>query len=77
MFSLSPQAVKGMLANPNEPVSNLSYFHCIESVMENSKVGRAMTLSAAERASITTTSRQMETSRDGEMGGRAERDLPG
>uniref|UniRef100_A0A8C7V7N7 Talin 2a n=1 Tax=Oncorhynchus mykiss TaxID=8022 RepID=A0A8C7V7N7_ONCMY len=37
------EAVKGMLANPNEPVSNLSYFHCIES---------------------------METSRDGEMGGR-------
>uniref|UniRef100_A0A8C7DHV9 Talin 2a n=1 Tax=Oncorhynchus kisutch TaxID=8019 RepID=A0A8C7DHV9_ONCKI len=32
------EAVKGMLANPNEPVSNLSYFHCIESVMENSKV---------------------------------------
>uniref|UniRef100_A0A8C7F6C4 Talin-2 n=1 Tax=Oncorhynchus kisutch TaxID=8019 RepID=A0A8C7F6C4_ONCKI len=31
------EAVKGMLANPNEPVSNLSYFHCIESVMENSK----------------------------------------
>uniref|UniRef100_A0A4W5MJ08 Uncharacterized protein n=1 Tax=Hucho hucho TaxID=62062 RepID=A0A4W5MJ08_9TELE len=38
MFSLSSQAVKGMLANPNEPVSNLSYFDCIESVMENSKV---------------------------------------
>ncbi|XP_029623765.1 talin-2 isoform X1 [Salmo trutta] len=32
------EAVKGMLANPNEPVSNLSYFDCIESVMENSKV---------------------------------------
>lgn len=63
-----------MLANPNEPVSNLSYFDCIESVMENSKVGRTTTLSAAERASITTTSRQMETSRDGEMGGRAERE---
>uniref|UniRef100_A0A4W5Q445 Talin 2a n=1 Tax=Hucho hucho TaxID=62062 RepID=A0A4W5Q445_9TELE len=31
------EAVKGMLANPNEPVSNLSYFDCIESVMENSK----------------------------------------
>uniref|UniRef100_A0A674EI82 Talin 2a n=1 Tax=Salmo trutta TaxID=8032 RepID=A0A674EI82_SALTR len=30
-------------------------------------------LAAAARASITTTSRQMETSRDGEMGGRAER----
>uniref|UniRef100_A0A669BMU5 Talin 2a n=1 Tax=Oreochromis niloticus TaxID=8128 RepID=A0A669BMU5_ORENI len=29
---------KGMLDNPNEPVSDLSYFDCIESVMENSKV---------------------------------------
>lgn len=28
-----------MLDNPNEPVSDLSYFECIESVMENSKVG--------------------------------------
>lgn len=27
-----------MLENPNEPVSDLSYFDCIESVMENSKV---------------------------------------
>lgn len=32
------QAVRGMLENPNEPVSDLSYFDCIESVMENSKV---------------------------------------
>ncbi|KAJ8344556.1 hypothetical protein SKAU_G00318850 [Synaphobranchus kaupii] len=32
------EAVKGMLNNPNEPVSDLSYFDCIESVMENSKV---------------------------------------
>uniref|UniRef100_A0A8C9TAI5 Talin 2b n=1 Tax=Scleropages formosus TaxID=113540 RepID=A0A8C9TAI5_SCLFO len=33
----------GMLDNPNEPVSDLSYFDCIESVMENSKVlGEAM-----------------------------------
>uniref|UniRef100_A0A8C1TTH8 Talin 2 n=1 Tax=Cyprinus carpio TaxID=7962 RepID=A0A8C1TTH8_CYPCA len=31
-------AVRGMLDNPNEPVSDLSYFDCIESVMENSKV---------------------------------------
>lgn len=30
-----------MLDNPSEPVSDLSYFDCIESVMENSKVGRA------------------------------------
>lgn len=28
-----------MLHNPNEPVSDLSYFDCIESVMGNSKVG--------------------------------------
>uniref|UniRef100_A0A673J260 Talin-2-like n=1 Tax=Sinocyclocheilus rhinocerous TaxID=307959 RepID=A0A673J260_9TELE len=32
------EAVRGMLDNPNEPVSDLSYFDCIESVMENSKV---------------------------------------
>ncbi|XP_019610915.1 talin-2 isoform X1 [Rhinolophus sinicus] len=32
------ETVKGMLGNPNEPVSDLSYFDCIESVMENSKV---------------------------------------
>ena len=31
------QAVRGLLDNPNEPVSDLSYFDCIESVMENSK----------------------------------------
>ncbi|MGH0128138.1 UNVERIFIED_CONTAM: hypothetical protein FKN15_033579 [Acipenser sinensis] len=34
----SVHTVKGMLDNPNEPVSDLSYFDCIESVMENSKV---------------------------------------
>ncbi|XP_022596924.1 talin-2 [Seriola dumerili] len=32
------EAVRGMLDNPNEPISDLSYFDCIESVMENSKV---------------------------------------
>lgn len=32
------QAVRGLLENPNEPVNELSYFDCIESVMENSKV---------------------------------------
>ncbi|KAL2093030.1 hypothetical protein ACEWY4_010342 [Coilia grayii] len=32
------EAVRGLLDNPNEPVSDLSYFDCIESVMENSKV---------------------------------------
>uniref|UniRef100_A0A8D0LAS3 Talin 2 n=1 Tax=Sphenodon punctatus TaxID=8508 RepID=A0A8D0LAS3_SPHPU len=37
------ETVKGMLDNPNEPVSDLSYFDCIEGVMENSKVlGEAM-----------------------------------
>ncbi|KAJ3593552.1 hypothetical protein NHX12_005886 [Muraenolepis orangiensis] len=32
------EAVRGLLDSPNEPVNSLSYFHCIESVMENSKV---------------------------------------
>uniref|UniRef100_UPI0037E8C7CA talin-2 isoform X1 n=1 Tax=Semicossyphus pulcher TaxID=241346 RepID=UPI0037E8C7CA len=32
------EAVRGLLENPNEPVNELSYFDCIESVMENSKV---------------------------------------
>uniref|UniRef100_A0A674EJY1 Talin 2 n=1 Tax=Salmo trutta TaxID=8032 RepID=A0A674EJY1_SALTR len=32
------EAVRGLLDNPSEPVSELSYFDCIESVMENSKV---------------------------------------
>ncbi|XP_051918774.1 talin-2a isoform X2 [Hippocampus zosterae] len=32
------EAVRGMLDNPNEPINDLSYFDCIESVMENSKV---------------------------------------
>uniref|UniRef100_A0A8D2LR32 Talin 2 n=1 Tax=Varanus komodoensis TaxID=61221 RepID=A0A8D2LR32_VARKO len=37
------ETVKEMLENPNEPVSDLSYFDCIEGVMENSKVlGEAM-----------------------------------
>ncbi|XP_069480588.1 talin-2 isoform X7 [Ambystoma mexicanum] len=37
------ETVKGMLDNPNEPVSDLSYFDCIESVMENSKdLGESM-----------------------------------
>uniref|UniRef100_A0A8C2WQL3 Talin 2 n=1 Tax=Cyclopterus lumpus TaxID=8103 RepID=A0A8C2WQL3_CYCLU len=31
------EAVRGLLDNPNEPVNELSYFECIESVMENSK----------------------------------------
>uniref|UniRef100_A0A3P9ACI2 Talin 2a n=1 Tax=Esox lucius TaxID=8010 RepID=A0A3P9ACI2_ESOLU len=32
------EAVRGLLDTPGEPVSELSYFDCIESVMENSKV---------------------------------------
>uniref|UniRef100_A0AAR2LJB0 Talin 2a n=1 Tax=Pygocentrus nattereri TaxID=42514 RepID=A0AAR2LJB0_PYGNA len=32
------EAVRGLLDNPNEPVNDLSYFDCIESVMESSKV---------------------------------------
>uniref|UniRef100_A0A3P9IFU3 Talin 2b n=1 Tax=Oryzias latipes TaxID=8090 RepID=A0A3P9IFU3_ORYLA len=32
------EAVRGLLDNPNEPINELSYFDCIESVMENSKV---------------------------------------
>lgn len=35
---LSFQTVKEMLENPSEPVSDQSYFDCIEGVMENSKV---------------------------------------
>uniref|UniRef100_A0A4W3IZV0 Talin 1 n=1 Tax=Callorhinchus milii TaxID=7868 RepID=A0A4W3IZV0_CALMI len=38
------ETVKGMLDNPTEAVNDLSYFDCIDSVMENSKVlGEAMT----------------------------------
>lgn len=37
-ISFCAQAVRGLLDNPNEPVNELSYFDCIESVMENSKV---------------------------------------
>ena len=32
------QSVRGMLENPTEAVTDLSYFDCIDSVMENSKV---------------------------------------
>ncbi|XP_067841068.1 talin-1 isoform X2 [Heptranchias perlo] len=38
------ETVRGMLDNPTEAVNDLSYFDCIDSVMENSKVlGEAMT----------------------------------
>lgn len=36
------QSVRGMLENPTEAVSELSYFDCIDSVMENSKVELAL-----------------------------------
>ncbi|XP_032870789.1 talin-2 isoform X1 [Amblyraja radiata] len=37
------ETVMGMLETPNDPVSDFSYFDCIDSVMENSKVlGEAM-----------------------------------
>nr|XP_061812210.1 talin-2-like [Nerophis lumbriciformis] len=32
------EAVRGLLDNPSEPINELSYFDCIESVMENSKI---------------------------------------
>lgn len=32
------QSVKGMLENPTEAVNELSFFECIDGVMENSKV---------------------------------------
>lgn len=35
---VSLQSVRGMLENPTEAVNELSYFDCIDSVMENSKV---------------------------------------
>lgn len=37
-LSVCGQAVRGLLENRNEPINELSYFDCIESVMENSKV---------------------------------------
>lgn len=40
-----------MLDNPNEPVSDLSYFDCIESVMENSKVSLSVPQSRSSRCS--------------------------
>lgn len=38
------QSVRGMLENPTEAVNDLSYFDCIDSVMENSKVGHTWLL---------------------------------
>ena len=34
------QAVAPVLDNPNEPVSDLSYFDCLDLVMEKSRVNR-------------------------------------
>lgn len=36
------QAVAPVLDNPNEPVSDLSYFDCLDLVMEKSRVTRYM-----------------------------------
>ncbi|CAO2634472.1 Tln2, partial [Lemmus lemmus] len=52
------ETVKGMLENPNEPVSDLSYFDCIESVMENSKVSLSVRQSS-HNASTGSRERQM------------------
>ena len=37
-LSPSPQAVAAVLNNPNEPVSDLSYFDCLDLVINKSKV---------------------------------------
>lgn len=39
---LHVQSVRGMLENPTEAVNESSYFDCIDSVMENSKVGHIL-----------------------------------
>ena len=38
LFLPSLQAVTPVLDNPNEPVSDLSYFDCLDLVMEKSRV---------------------------------------
>lgn len=38
------QSVRSMLENPTEAVNELSYFDCIDSVMENSKVEHLLLL---------------------------------
>lgn len=37
-FSLFEQMIRNLLENPNEPVSDLSYFDSLDAVMEKSKV---------------------------------------
>ena len=46
------QSVRGMLENPTEAVSELSYFDCIDSVMENSKVCSISTCSQKSSVSF-------------------------
>lgn len=36
--------MKSMLESANEPVTDLSYFECLDSVMEKSKVGYSVTV---------------------------------
>lgn len=44
MCRVCVQSVRGMLENPTEAVNDLSYFDCIDSVMENSKVDQTSLL---------------------------------
>lgn len=47
------QTVRELLENPTQAVSDMSYFNCLDSVMENSKVSgeRGVGLSQALRVS--------------------------
>lgn len=38
---LPAQTVRELLENPVQPINDMSYFGCLDSVMENSKVGLA------------------------------------
>lgn len=38
MTPMSLQTVKELLENPTQTVNDMSYFNCLDSVMENSKV---------------------------------------
>lgn len=38
MTPVSLQTVKELLENPTQTVNDMSYFNCLDSVMENSKV---------------------------------------
>lgn len=37
-MSLPTQTVRELLENPVQPINDMSYFGCLDSVMENSKV---------------------------------------